>query len=225
MNAPYMGKFRVSQIQRSDHDGLDLVGIDSKEIHSTVNGTVIFAGWENPANHAQGFGQYVKIQKTGTNDVYYFGHLSNIRVKKGDTVRITDVIGIEGSTGCSTGSHCHYCCRIGGVKGQHRDIVALSGIPNAIGTYDDGYRATKPQSAHESEACPYATPSAIVRYGARGVAVRWVQWQLNAAGYDCGAVDGIAGAKTCTAIRTYQRDHGLDADGVVGTKTRAAMLG
>lgn len=227
MNSPYMGKFRVSQPYKgASHDGLDLVGIDSKEIHSTVNGTVIFAGWENPANHAQGFGQYVKIQKTGTNDVYYFGHLSEIRAKTGDHVRITDVIGAEGSTGKSTGSHCHYCMRVGGVKGQQRDISQISGIPNKCGAYDDGYRsATKPQSASENKACPYATPSAIVRYGTRGDAVRWVQFQLNSAGYDCGAVDGIAGAKTCTAIRTYQRDHGLDADGVVGTKTRAAMLG
>ncbi len=144
MNSPYMGKFRVSQQYKdSAHDGLDLVGIDSKEIHSTVAGTVVFAGWENSANHAQGFGQYVKIKKTGTNDYYYFGHLSEIKVKTGDTVRVTQVLGIEGSTGRSTGSHCHYCVRVGGVKGNHKDICAISGIPNALGTYDDGYKVTQ----------------------------------------------------------------------------------
>ena len=38
MNSPYMGKFRVSQIYKGAlHDGLDLVGVDSKLIHSTVN--------------------------------------------------------------------------------------------------------------------------------------------------------------------------------------------
>ena len=48
MNSPYMGRFTVTQAYSSAHDGLDLVGLDSKQIHSTVNGTVIHAGWENP---------------------------------------------------------------------------------------------------------------------------------------------------------------------------------
>ena len=218
MNAPYMGKFRVSQIYKgATHDGLDLVGIDSKEIHSTVNGTVIYAGWENAANHAQGFGLYVKIRKDGTNEFYYFGHLSEIRVKTGDHVQITDVIGVEGNTGHSTGSHCHYCCRIGGVKDLHRNIVALSGIPNAIGTYDDGYAA-------KSNQCPYPVPTVSVRSGTRGDAVRWVQWKLLGAGYPCGEIDGICGYKTDTAIREYQLAHGLTIDGIVGPKTRAKMI-
>lgn len=112
MNSPYMGKFKVSQQYKgSTHDGLDLVGIDSKEIHSTVNGVVERAGWENSANHSQGFGLYVRIKKDGTNERYYFGHLSQVKVKVGDKVKITQVIGVEGNTGYSTGSHCHYCCR------------------------------------------------------------------------------------------------------------------
>lgn len=32
MNSPYMGKFKVTNTQTAEHDGLDLVGIDSKEI-------------------------------------------------------------------------------------------------------------------------------------------------------------------------------------------------
>ena len=140
MNSPYMGKFRISQLYKgAAHDGLDLVGIDSKTIHSTVNGVVLYAGWENRFNHRQGFGQYVKIRRTGTPEVYYFGHLSSLLVSTGDKVRITDPIGVEGSTGRSTGSHLHYCVRAGGIKGQHRDINRISGIPNVIGIYDDGY--------------------------------------------------------------------------------------
>ncbi len=38
MNSPYMGKFQVTQeFKGQAHDGLDLVGLESKEIHSTVN--------------------------------------------------------------------------------------------------------------------------------------------------------------------------------------------
>ena len=106
MNSPYMGKFKVTQAYKgSVHDGLDLAGIDSKEIHSTVTGTVTFAGWENPDNHLQGFGKYVQIRQSGSEDYYYFGHLSEILVKVGQAVNVTDIIGIEGSTGRSTGSH------------------------------------------------------------------------------------------------------------------------
>lgn len=141
MNAPYRGTFRVSQIfKHATHDGLDLVGISSKAIRSTVNGTVLYAGWENARNHRQGFGQYVKIRRTGTNEVYYFGHLSVLAVRTGDTVRIGDCIGTEGSTGRSTGSHCHYCMRYDGRKGNHGDINAISGIPNACGTYTADYQ-------------------------------------------------------------------------------------
>lgn len=144
MNAPYMGKFRVSQCYSSAHTGLDLVGVDSKEIHSTVNGIVVRAGWENDANHSQGFGQRVVIKRMGTDQYYYFGHLSEIRVQVGQSVKITDVIGIEGSTGYSTGSHCHYECRLADTKANHQDISEISGIPNKLGTYDDGYRETDP---------------------------------------------------------------------------------
>lgn len=142
MNSPYNGKFRVSQQYKgSAHDGLDLVGIDSKEIHSTVNGVVEKAGWENALNHKQGFGLYVRIKKNNSVDRYYFGHMSKVLVKKGQAVKTGDVIGIEGNTGYSFGSHCHYCARGNGSKSQIRDICAISGIPNKLGTYDDGYLA------------------------------------------------------------------------------------
>ena len=78
MNSPYMGKFQVTQVQHSQHDGLDLVGIDSKEIHATVNGTVVYAGWENANDHSQGFGQYICIQGCDGR-FYYYGHLSEIK--------------------------------------------------------------------------------------------------------------------------------------------------
>ena len=141
MNSPYEGKFNVTQrFKGADHDGLDLVGIDSKEIHATAAGKIVYAGWENPADHSQGFGQYVVIQDS-KGRMLHFGHLSEIRCKVGDTVKITDVIGIEGSTGRSTGSHCHYCVRTSLNPGTFLDINQISGIPNVEGVpYDDGYR-------------------------------------------------------------------------------------
>ena len=142
MNSPYNGKFKVTQQYKGNaHDGLDLVGLQSKEVHSTVNGVVEKAGWENSANHKQGFGLYVRILKDGSVDKYFYGHLSELKVKKGDKVKIGDVIGIEGNTGKSTGSHCHYCVRANGLKSQIKDVSMISGIPNKLGIYDDGYLA------------------------------------------------------------------------------------
>jgi murein DD-endopeptidase MepM/ murein hydrolase activator NlpD len=140
MNSPYYKRFEVTQEYKgAAHDGLDLVGLDSKEIHATVNGVIHYAGWENPNNHLQGFGQYVCIKGTD-NRYYYYGHLSEIKCRIGDSVKITDVIGIEGSTGNSTGSHCHYCIRPQFCKGNAFNVSQISGIPNALGVYDDGYR-------------------------------------------------------------------------------------
>ena len=66
MNSPYEGKFKITQTFKGlAHDGLDLVGLDSKEIHATATGRIVKAGWENEANHAQGFGQYVVILANG----------------------------------------------------------------------------------------------------------------------------------------------------------------
>ena len=140
MNSPFMGDFQVTQqFKGADHDGLDLVGLHDKEIHATVTGTVRYAGWENSKNHKQGFGQYVCIKSDADGYYYYYGHMSEIKVKTGDKVKVTDVIGIEGDTGYSFGSHCHYCVRKNYAKGNFLDVCEISGIPNELGIYDDGY--------------------------------------------------------------------------------------
>lgn len=158
MNSPYMGNFKVTQKYKGTaHDGLDLVGLDNKEIHATVNGIVKAASNTDP----NGFGLNVKILKDGTNDYYIYAHMSEVRCKVGDRVKITDVIGIEGSTGNSTGSHCHYCVRTGNIKGQHKDISAISKIPNACGIYNDGYSGEYkgPEQAKPAEPAPAPAPS------------------------------------------------------------------
>lgn len=152
MNSPYKSKFKVSQIFKgSAHDGLDLVGIDSKEVLSTVNGVVEKAGWENSSNKKQGFGLYVRIRQENSVDKYYYGHLSEVRVSAGQAVKIGDVIGIEGNTGNSTGSHCHYCIRGNGLKTQIKNVSQISGIPNKLGVYESSkaIKKTNGQIANE----------------------------------------------------------------------------
>lgn len=63
----------------------------------------------------------------------------------------------------------------------------------------------------------------LVRSGSRGEDVKTLQTRLNELGYDCGAVDGIFGAKTYNAVVKFQKDHGLAVDGIVGKNTWAAL--
>lgn len=143
MNAPFNGDFQVTNIQTgayndaTHHDGLDLVALNDTTVYSTVIGTVAYAGWENPDDYSQGFGKYVCIQATDGRFVY-FGHLENIYVETGEEVVITQPIGKMGSTGCSTGSHLHYCVRPQFGPGAD-NISEMSGIPNEYGIFNDGY--------------------------------------------------------------------------------------
>ena len=73
MNSPYKGKFRVSQQYKgSAHDGLDLVGVDSKNIYSTVDGLVEYAHVEGSSNkvycnnvHVEGLGNTAMNSNAG----------------------------------------------------------------------------------------------------------------------------------------------------------------
>ncbi len=54
--------------------------------------------------------------------------------------------------------------------------------------------------------------------------IRRLQARLNALGYDTGTPDGIPGPATRKAIRAFQRDRGLIADGYHGPELRAAVF-
>lgn len=67
------------------------------------------------------------------------------------------------------------------------------------------------------------TPTPVVlREGMTGAAVRVAQKKLALFGYLAG-VDGVFGPKTAAAVRQFQEDGGLDADGVVGVQTWSAL--
>ena len=160
MNSPFNGRFKVTQAYKgAEHKGLDLVGLDSKEIRSTVDGIVEIARWENANNHKQGFGQYVMVREYGTDRCFIYAHLSKILVKTGDIVHVGTVVGIEGNTGYSFGSHCHYEVRDGGINGKSLNVSEISGIPNIEGNiYNDSekeeYTGTITYQVYDGEWLP-----------------------------------------------------------------------
>lgn len=64
---------------------------------------------------------------------------------------------------------------------------------------------------------------ATSRYGSTGSEVTQIQTKLKRWGYYKGAVDGVYGSKTLTAVKWFQSKNGLTADGIAGTKTLRAM--
>ena len=58
-----------------------------------------------------------------------------------------------------------------------------------------------------------------LRKGSRGQFVTVLQQRLTSAGYGCGKIDGIFGAKTFEAVKAYQSEHNLAVDGIVGANT------
>ena len=58
-----------------------------------------------------------------------------------------------------------------------------------------------------------------------GPKVRGLQERLKALGYDPGTIDGVFGPSTERAVKQFQHDHALAADGVVGPATKAAIAG
>lgn len=64
-----------------------------------------------------------------------------------------------------------------------------------------------------------------IRRGSTGDDVKYAQEILLGLGYDLGSygADGKFGAKTQTAVKDFQREHGLNADGIIGPLTWEAL--
>ncbi|MBN8921351.1 MAG: M23 family metallopeptidase [Rhizobiales bacterium] len=89
------------------HTGLDFRGATGEPARATAAGKVTNAGWSG------GYGRMVEIDH-GNGFATRYGHLSEILVKDGQTVRPGQIVGRVGSTGRSTGPHLHYETRIDG---------------------------------------------------------------------------------------------------------------
>lgn len=104
------------------HKGVDLVSKGNKLIYPVNNGTVI-VGYDSG-----GYGNYVMVNH-GNDYWSLYGHMSKVYVKDGQTVNKNTVLGVEGSTGHSTGSHLHLEIRKGS-NSSYNVINPLSFINN-----------------------------------------------------------------------------------------------
>ena len=96
---------------RSFHSGVDIAGPNYGSIKASNSGKVIYTGWYG------GYGKVVIIDHgviNGKPTTTLSAHMSSIKVGNGQDVVKGQVIGLEGTTGYSTGPHCHFEVRING---------------------------------------------------------------------------------------------------------------
>jgi murein DD-endopeptidase MepM/ murein hydrolase activator NlpD len=88
------------------HTGMDMVEPFGSPVYAADDGIVALVG-----STSSGYGTYVVVAHSGGLDTLY-GHLSTALVKVGQSVAQGQPVGMEGSTGNSTGAHLHFELRI-----------------------------------------------------------------------------------------------------------------
>ncbi|ETC89977.1 peptidoglycan-binding protein [Xanthomonas hortorum] len=177
-------------------------------VHSPVSGTVTFAG-----------GNYgtVKIRDAQGNS-HEILHLEGLKVKEGQALSAGDAIGTMGGRGPNGvnqyAQHVHY---------QLRDANGKLTSPETF--WNQGHH--QESGARQAQASTHAG-NGTLRQGDHNPDVGKMQQDLNRLGVRDAqgnrlAEDGRFGDNTREAVIAFQKQHGLQPDGVVGRNTQAAL--
>ncbi len=96
---------------KSFHSGVDIGGPNLGAIRASNSGKVIYSGWYG------GYGKVVILEHgivNGKPITTLYAHMNSIKVSNGQRVTKGQVLGYEGTTGYSTGPHCHFEVRVNG---------------------------------------------------------------------------------------------------------------
>ena len=102
-----------------NHTGTDIAGKTGTAIRASAGGTVVYSGW------MRGYGYTVKINHGGGITTLY-AHNSALHVVAGQYVQQGQLIASLGSTGNSTGPHCHFEIIINGAYKDARQYIGYS---------------------------------------------------------------------------------------------------
>jgi Membrane proteins related to metalloendopeptidases len=92
------------------HKGLDFTASQGTPIYATGNGVVTESGFSEG-----GYGNHVLINHGYGYETLY-GHMVKVKAREGQRVKRGELIGWVGSSGKSTGPHCHYEVHVNGVE-------------------------------------------------------------------------------------------------------------
>ena len=96
---------------KSFHSGVDIGGPNLGAIRASNSGKVIYSGWYG------GYGKVVIVEHgiiNGKPITTLYAHMNSTAVSNGQRVQKGQVLGYEGTTGYSTGPHCHFEVRVNG---------------------------------------------------------------------------------------------------------------
>jgi peptidoglycan hydrolase-like protein with peptidoglycan-binding domain len=200
------------------HEGVDILAPKMTPLYAAADGTVAWLGTFCCSvflQHDDGWQTwYIHLNNDteGTDDGLGWGIAEGI--VPGARVTAGQLIGWVGDSGNAEDSSPHL----------HFELHAPDG------TKVDPYPALV--LAQTGTACTRQRPAVLeavlaegsaLRPGSSGEAVLQLQAFLKVRGYRVGALDGIFGAGTEAAVKAFQLKQGLNADGVVGAATRAAI--
>ena len=94
----------TSKVMTADHKGIDIAAESGTNIKAAISGVV------SVAEENSEYGKFIKITNGDVMTVY--AHCKKLKVKKGDKIKIGQVIATVGSTGNSTGPHLHFEIRL-----------------------------------------------------------------------------------------------------------------
>ena len=103
------GRKSPGGIGSTNHKGIDIAAPKGTPVYASDGGTVTYAGWMS------GYGYTVRIDH-GNGYVTYYAHNSSLTTSVGKHVYKGQQIAKVGSTGNSTGNHCHFEVRYNGVS-------------------------------------------------------------------------------------------------------------
>ena len=109
---PVPGYRDCSRWYGGSHKGVDICAAAGTPIYASAGGTVTKAGY-NKAGAGTGYG-YSIIISHGSGYTTVYAHCLSLAVHSGQTVKQGQLIGYVGSTGRSSGNHCHFEIRRNG---------------------------------------------------------------------------------------------------------------
>lgn len=105
VNGDYYKRFAVDGVPLKGHNGVDFGTPVGTKIQAVDEGVVVEKAFD-----PDGYGNYVKIVHSWGESLY--AHLSDDFVERGQVVDQTEIVGLSGNTGISTGPHLHFGLRL-----------------------------------------------------------------------------------------------------------------